>query len=126
MLAIRGPLPEAESRYVTSVNLSVTSLRNLIDQLNTVAATLPNRDLDTGRLVVPGAYRLTDQTYAQLLKRITRDPAATVPAGLQRDVLAYYADPAVHITTEDEPKAWAQVQQELTILRGMHTRPEPV
>src|ERR1035441_6215354 len=33
---------------------------------------LPNRDLDTGRVVEPGGYSLTDSTYADLLHRLTR------------------------------------------------------
>ena len=126
MLAIRGPEPAAESRYVASLNRAVSSLRQQLDRLDQVAATLPNRDLDTGRMVAPGAYRLTDRTYARLLARITKDPSAVVPAGLERDLLAYYADPAAPISTRKDPRAWSRVERGLAILRGMRTRPEPV
>jgi hypothetical protein len=126
MLAIRGPDPEAESRYVDSLNHATTALREQLGHLDTVALTLPNRDLDTGQRVVPGSYRLTDQTYAALLKRVTREPAKGVPAGLERDLLAYYADPSAPIVTRKDPAAWARVQRELVVLRGMVARPEPV
>ena len=143
MLAIRGPEPDAEARYVRSVNGSTASLRELLGDLRTpgdapLAAgaggvnpvvrlslpALPNRDLDTGRLVVPGSYRLTDQTYAQLLARITHDPQAGVPFGIERDLLAYYAEPSAPISTRKDPAAWARVQRELVVLRGMATRRE--
>jgi len=35
---------------------------------------LPNRDLDTGKVVQPGGYPLTDDTYADLLHKLTRTP----------------------------------------------------
>lgn len=126
MLAIRGPQPEPERRYVSSLNHAVTSLQAALERLDAIAGTLPNRDLDTGNLVVPGSYRLTDQTYAQLLARITRHPSNGIPAGLARDLLAYYADPAAPISTRSNAAAWARVQLELGILRGMATRPEPI
>jgi hypothetical protein len=126
MLAIRGPQPEPERRYVASLNHAVTSLQAALERLDAIAGTLPNRDLDTGNLVIPGSYRLTDQTYAQLLARITRHPSNGIPAGLARDLLAYYADPAAPISTRSNAAAWARVQLELGILRGMATRPEPI
>ncbi|MGB8478585.1 MAG: hypothetical protein WCE63_07060, partial [Acidobacteriaceae bacterium] len=82
---------------------------------------LPDRDLDTGNLVRPGGYRLTDKTYAELLNRLTSKPARHVPSGLRRDVLAYYADPNAPISTRKNSKAWKRVQTELTTLEGMQT-----
>ncbi len=126
MLAIRGPNAEAEGRYVTSLNRTVRTLRQTVGALAEGSVPLPNRDLDTGQRVVPGGYRLTDQTYAALLQRITREPGSVLPAGLKQDVLDYYADPAAPISTRNNAKAWKQVQRELAVLRGMATRPEPV
>ena len=67
----------------------------------------------------PGGYRLTDDTYASLLERVTKQKA--VPLGLQQDILDYYADPSAPIATKRRPKQWARVQAELTVLRGMPT-----
>jgi hypothetical protein len=84
---------------------------------------LPNRDLDTGEKVRPGGYRLTDQTYAQLLKALTRKPEQKLPAELKQDVLDYYADLQAPISTKNNRKRWAQVQKQLDVLRGMDTLP---
>lgn len=86
---------------------------------------LPNRDLDTGKVVQPGGYSLTDSTYADLLHRLTRSPAQPVPPGIKEDIQAYYADPASPITTKKNPSAWAQVQADLATLSAMPTSTEP-
>jgi len=86
---------------------------------------LPNRDLDTGRVVQPGGYSLTDSTYAALLHRLTRTPAKPIPPGIKRDIEAYYADPNAPITTKKDPAKWAQVQADLVTLATMPTSPEP-
>ncbi len=86
---------------------------------------LPNRDLDTGHVVQPGGYSLTDSTYADLLHRLTRAPSQPVPPGLKEDIQAYYADPASPITTKRNAAKWAQVQADLITLASMPTSTEP-
>jgi len=86
---------------------------------------LPNRDLDTGRVVQPGGYSLTDSTYADLLHRLTRQPTRPIPPGIKQDVLAYYANPDAPITTKKNPAHWAQVQADLATLATMPTSTEP-
>lgn len=84
-----------------------------------------NRDLDTGQPVKPGGYPLTDETYATLLERLTRNPQQPIPPGIKQDVQAYYADPTAPITTKKNPQAWQQVQDELKTLAAMPTSTEP-
>ena len=88
---------------------------------------LPNRDLDTGLVVQPGGYSLTDSTYADLLHRITRQQDQAIPPGIKEDILAYYANPDSPITTKKDTGLWAQVQTDLATLGGMKTStaPEP-
>jgi len=86
---------------------------------------LPNRDLDTGRVVQPGGYPLTDSTYADLLHRLTHRPTQPIPSGIKLDIQAYYADPNAPITTKQDQAQWAQVQADLAILAAMPTSTEP-
>lgn len=86
---------------------------------------LPNRDLDTGQVVQPGGYSLTDSTYADLLRRLTRLPAQPIPLAIKEDIQAYYADPASPITTKRDAAEWAQLQADLVTLNRMPTRTEP-
>jgi hypothetical protein len=126
-LRLRGPNEDAETRYIVSVNNTVASLRAALERLHHPPPAVgppprrqtryPNLDLDTGALVRPGSYRLTDETYAKLLKVLTRDPRRPIPVGLEEDILAYYANPAAPIFTKRHPAKWAAIQAELPTLR---------
>ena len=125
-LAIKIPTEDTESKYVASVNRSLDLYDHLLDRLRQFPAQTPeatlqldNRDLDTGYIVQPGGYPLTDKTYAKLLGMITADPSRPPPSGLRRDILAYYADPKSPIITKKDAKAWKRVESELAVLRMM-------
>ncbi|MHB8302201.1 MAG: zinc dependent phospholipase C family protein [Acidobacteriaceae bacterium] len=123
-LAIRGPDMETDRWFIESLNRSdadyVQLLKTLAANPNKVLS-LPNRDLDTGHRVRPGAYPLTDQTYAKLLRQLTAQPGRPLPASLRQNILAYYADPKAPIVTRKNPKAWKRVQAELPVLCNMQT-----
>jgi hypothetical protein len=123
MLAIKGPTDQTQRAYIASVNLSTSALAVSLRRLSGAGIDigLTDRDLDTGKPVVPGGYPLTDRTYAQLLARITKVSAEPIPAGLKQDVIAYFADPAAPISTRKKPKEWAAVQEHLQVLTGMKT-----
>ena len=86
---------------------------------------LPDRDLDTGYPVRPSGYRLTDDTYATLLHRLTLTPTTPIPPGIKRDILAYYTNLDLPFATKKDPAAWADVQKNLTTLAAMPTSTEP-
>lgn len=124
-LAIRGPNKQTEKLYIHSVDDTMAQFRSVLHGLQQqpdAPVTLPNRDLDTGELVKPGAYPLTDKTYAVLLRKVTADPADAVPAGIRRDLLNFYADPNSPIVTKKDDGVWKQVERELATLRDMPTR----
>lgn len=82
---------------------------------------LPNLDLDTGKVVQPGGYSLTDKTYALLLHRLARHPSMKIPPGIKQDILTYYANLDAPITTKKNAKKWARVQADLGTLSKMPT-----
>jgi hypothetical protein len=85
---------------------------------------LKNRDLDTGNVVQPGGYRLTDATYAQLLHLLASRSNQAIPPGIKEDIQAYYANLDAPITTKKEPERWKQVLADLATLKTMPTNPE--
>ena len=152
LVSIKGPTPLTEIEYVRTVMHSTDALGRALMRLTPPptgpggtaqvqsvgplgfksGATfddplhpLENRDLDTGNAVKPGGYRLTDQTYADLLHRIAEQPTQPVPAGVKRDLAAYYADPAAPIVTKKDPQKWAQVQADLVTLARVPVGNEP-
>lgn len=138
LVAVKGPTEDTEAEYLHSVVLSTAALRQRLARFTPSAAgkpmphpsrdprhPLPNRDLDTGRVVQPGGYSLTDSAYADLLHRLARQPAQPIPPGIKEDIQAYYADPASPITTKKNASQWAEVQADLVTLAAMPTSTEP-
>jgi hypothetical protein len=121
MLAIRGPNQQTEDLYIKSVNRSITALRLVLTNYDRIDHYISNRDLDTGAVVKPGSYPLTDKTYAKLLAMLTKTPERPIPIQLKHDIQNYYADPLSPITTKNDPKQWAAVQANLKVLDTMNT-----
>lgn len=120
-LAIRGPKEDTEENYVESVDRANTEFAHLLNEVRVEGQKrfdLPDLDLDTGYPTRPGTYKLTDKTYARLLRRVTEDDARP-PIGLRQNILAYYAVPGAPIVTKEHPRQWAKVQAELKELREM-------
>jgi hypothetical protein len=145
MVDVKGPTATAEADYMHSVVSSITVLHERLAIFTpvdarrkwTLSATnsmetlgplnprepLPNRDLDTGLVVKPGGYSLTDTTYAELLHKLTEKPNQPIPPGIKSDVEAYYSDPDAPIETKQHPDEWKKVQDDLKILEAMPTSP---
>jgi hypothetical protein len=76
---------------------------------------LPDDNFDTGGPVRPGAYRLTDESYARLLNVVS---GRVVSAQLRANILAFYADPSLPFATRKKRKAWAKVLSEVNALKA--------
>jgi hypothetical protein len=96
-------------------------MRLVLTNFDRIDHYISNRDLDTGLVVKPGGYPLTDKTYAKLLAVITKNPSNVVPTELKHDLIEYYADPNAPIITKNDPEEWAQVQANLKTLATMKT-----
>jgi len=86
---------------------------------------LANRDLDTGRVVKASGYPLTDNTYANLLHRITQNPQQPIPPAIKEDITAYYSDLTLPFATKYNPQRWKQLLADLATLANMPTSDEP-
>jgi hypothetical protein len=154
MVDVKGPTPVTEADYMHSLAVSTIALRRIIERFTPVesrsrnvpaAVVIPspaaeealrrpldprrplaNRDLDTGNVVRPGGYRLTDSTYADLLHKLTRQPTQPIPPGIKQDVQAYYSNLELPFTTKKDPDRWKQVLDDLAVLAAMPTSTEPI
>lgn len=122
MLAIKGPTVQTEQDYVHSLNRSITAMRSILGDLQAdpsqARGDLPNRDLDTGYQVQPGAYRLTNTTYQRLLHLLTHGPGYPVPVSLRKNVEAYYSHPEAFGKHISSPQ-WHTIDADLVLLRNM-------
>lgn len=139
LVAVKGPNQQTEEDYLHSALLATEMLRSDLHRFTAPSSSvpvssrhshrelhpLPNRDLDTGRVVQPGGYPLTDVTYATLLHRLALNPTLRIPPGIKEDIQKYYANLNLPITTKQDPAAWAQVQADLLTLASMSTSSEP-
>lgn len=153
LVNVKGPTIRTEADYAHSVAVSITSLRSILTHFTPEAARykgpipplasltrpysrglrsrdpnhpLPNRDLDTGKVVEPGGYPLTDSTYADLLHKLVQDPKQAIPPGIKDDVQQYYSNLDLPITTKRDTDRWKQVLADLSVLSSMPTSTRPV
>ena len=154
LVNVKGPTVQTEADYAHSVAVSTTALRRILVRFTPEAARytgpipplgslihpndtspqnrdpnhpLANRDLDTGHVVQPGGYSLTDSTYAYLLHKLVQNPSQAIPPGLKDDVQRYYSNLDLPITTKKDPERWKQVLADLNTLSSMPTSnlPQP-
>lgn len=154
LVAIKGPTEKTEAEYVHSVAVSAYELRRVLHRFTPPPAQkstahhsadtadghkypdvpddprdpshpLMNRDLDTGYVVKPGGYRLTDETYAHLLHVLASQPTVPIPPGIKVDIESYYSNPNAPIDTRRDPQKWEQVQKDLATLKTMPTSKVP-
>src|SRR5580704_973442 len=121
-LGYHPPTPAVEQIYMHSFNETLDHYRLLLVGQQEGTLRLPNDNLDTGGLTDPAVYRLTDETYANLLGKTSGKPISDT---LRRDMLAYYADPEKGFATKKNPEAWQKVLRELDRLKATPTAAVP-
>jgi hypothetical protein len=113
-LAFHPPTPEIEQLYMNSFNETLDRYRRLLRAEKEGHLHLPNDNLDTGGKTSATAYRLSDDTYAELVKRTSGKP---IPEELRQDLLSYYADLEKPFTTKRNAKAWRELTRQLESLK---------
>lgn len=114
-LSFRAPTPEAERLFMMSFNRSLDDYRSSLAHPD-----LQNRNLDTGRPVHPGAYRLADRAYAHLLDKLADKNFERVSAALRDDILAFYRSAGPPATGKS--KSRQKIMREVDQLRLAGTR----
>jgi hypothetical protein len=120
-LAFHPPTPAVEQLYMASFNATLDHYRVFLLAERVHRLQLPNENLDIGVPTVPATYRLTDETYAELLNKTN---GKHVSDSLRKDLLSYYADLDRPFVTKRKSKAWRELVQELDILKSADRRPK--
>jgi hypothetical protein len=116
-LAFKPPTPEAEKLFYHSFNTTVEHYTKLAQQLKQQQDfKLANMQLDTGEPTKPGAYKLTDETYAELVRKLAKSEFEHLTLALQQDILAFYKpDKAIKEVDKDD---LADVKEALAKLKS--------
>ncbi|MGC2742102.1 MAG: zinc dependent phospholipase C family protein [Candidatus Angelobacter sp.] len=120
-IAFKMPNPDTETLYLKSVNSTVDQYRAELRDLKAGKLQLANMDFDTGKPTTPGEYRLTDETYAKLLDKLTKEKFAGMMSGLRQNILAFYQDPSAPNFAKKKRDKWKKVEQELDELKATPT-----
>lgn len=118
VLAFKTPTPQAENLFEDSFNQILDRYRGELAELTTANLTLPNDNMDVGKETPPGAYRLNDDTYADLLDRLAAKNFAGMSPELQANIEQFYANPAAPNATKRNAKRWGRIQSELAQLKS--------
>jgi len=127
-LAIKIPNHDTEELYLRSVNHTVDSFHAALEKLGSEPKTLialSNIDLDTGNHVKRGEYRRTDQTYANLLRRLTSNPNRTIPIDVQQNIVEFYSASKTALDPSPQVQAQLEVIERMKTADGLRPEPEP-
>ena len=117
-LAFERVTPETEKMYMDSFNSTIARYRELLSEQKAGRLKLPNDNLDVGTLAAAGKYKLTDDAYSQLLHKL-QEHYTEMPQELRSDILAFYHDLGVPISTKTDDNDWARLLQELDRLQSV-------
>jgi hypothetical protein len=110
--------PETEKMYMASFNSTIDRYRELLSEQKAGSLQLRNDNLDVGEFTMAGKYRLTDSAYSRLLDKL-QGHYTEMPQDLRSDILAFYHDLDVPISTKADENDWARVLQELDHLQSV-------
>ena len=117
-LAFRPPTPEAEKLFYHSFNTTVENYTLLLQQLRKQNRLhLPNTQLDTGKPTRAGTYKLTDETYAELVLRLEKSDYAHLSPDLRLHILQFYQKDQVQGEVEADERQ--KVEKALVKLRAL-------
>jgi hypothetical protein len=117
VLGFRTPTDDAEQLLAKSLRSSHESYRAALDRLSQNGLQLLNTDFDTGELTNRGEYSLADDTYAELLSRLTSKESADVPDAIRAEIVRFFgAVNPLGAQDKKERKALANIEQQLARL----------
>ena len=114
-LAFHPPTPEVEHLFMGSFNETLDRYRELLHAQQQDQLQLPNDNLDTGETTSAAEYRLTDETYAELLRRVNGKPVSNA---LRQEILSYYSNLEKPYATKRDPGKWGELVKRLNVLKS--------
>jgi hypothetical protein len=92
-LGFNNPTPKTEDLYIKSINTTTDHYRALLEEVRAGKLVLPNCDLDDGSATKAGEYSLADESYANLLAKLSAHNFDRTSTQLRDNILAFYAAP---------------------------------
>ncbi len=122
--AFRPPTPHAQTMFLASFNTVVARYRALLSDVKARRMRLANVNLDTGRPIEPGEYRLADEAHARLARTLAESHFTAADESLRKVLLGFFADSAKPIATRRHKRRWRDTMRALDELRGAAQAPD--
>jgi hypothetical protein len=91
-LKFKSPDAQMEKIFIKSFDTVQLHYSNVLKILHSKSISLPDKDFDTGLDTKPGAYKLTDQTYCDLLLALKKQDFETRNAALKQNITQFLKD----------------------------------
>ena len=112
-LNFNNPTAETEDLYIKSINATVDQYRNYLEQEKNGKLVILNRDLDTGNVTVAEEYSLADDTYAELVVKLSGKESSLITPALRINILQYYSNFKTPINSKKAQQQWQLLQNVL-------------
>lgn len=114
-LAFEPLTAETEKLYMAGFNASIDRYRELLSSVGAGRLDVPNDNFDVGVATKAGSYSLTDAAYAKLLHKLDGH-YPELPKELRANILVFYQDLSLPISTKKDGSDWLRLQDELKSL----------
>jgi hypothetical protein len=116
-LSFQPPTPQTAALFETSFDRTLDEYRRLLTDQRSHRLALEDRDFDTGNATRGGEYRLADDTYSKLLRKLAEKDPATIDSALLHNVFDFYQDLRLPYATKKNAQDW---QETLAALNKLH------
>ena len=122
-LGFNNPTPQTEDLYIKSINTTVDQYHLYLEEVRAGTLVLPNCDLDDGMTTKAAEYTLADETYANLLAKLSARKFDGTSPQLRDNILEFYSDLSLPIETRKDPARWQDVLTNLGELKAIGPSP---
>ena len=122
VLSFQQPTPQTEDMYVKSINSTADQYRRLLEQIRSGKVTLPNRDLDSGKPSASSEYSLADETYADLLDRLSDNSFQSISPELRKNILGFYVSGVPEAVSKKDRAREERLTKQLSQLKAWTPR----
>jgi hypothetical protein len=117
-LAFNNPTPQTEDLYIKSINTTVDQYRSLLQRQRAGSLALSNVDLDSGHGTRAADYSLTDDTYADLLTKLSSQEFTLATPELRDNLLTFFSDLSLPFHTKSDHGRWKKTLSSLDRLKA--------
>jgi len=122
-LGFNNPTPKTEDLYIKSINSTTDHYRALLQDVRAGKMALPNCDLDDGSATKAGEYSLADESYANLLAKLSAHNFDRTSTQLRDNILAFYAAPSSPVQIKEDPAHGQAILANLNLLKSAELLP---